>query len=101
MSKHSPVQTVVHPRRIVYLNKGYMFWAGETSGYVEGDAYMWEYISIHQEFKVCIHVITIELYCTYAVKYTYVCRPGQMQCGRARAMSDTCGDTNTKHGLQE
>ena len=35
------------------------------------------------------------------MKYTYVCRPGQMQCGRARAMSDTCGDTNTKHGLQE
>ena len=28
MSKHSPMQTVVHSRRIVYLNKRYMFWAG-------------------------------------------------------------------------
>ena len=70
MSKHSPVQTVVHSRRIVYLNKGYVFWAGEMSACVDGNASMWV-LAYHQTFEPCVHAITPEFYITYAVKYTH------------------------------
>ena len=105
MRKHSPIQTVVHPRRIVYLNKGYTLWAGEMRREC-----MHVGINKHtMKISNCEYMQLHKCYYTvYLCSEIHLCRSGQRQnCGKVRTMSDTFGasgntsDTNTKHGLQE
>ena len=59
--------------------KGIMFWFGEMTACIKGDACMYVGISIKSKFKLCIHAITQQLftYTVYLCSKIHVCRPGQ------------------------